>query len=43
MDEERDELAEEELQLKQDMGLDRQLRNLAVLQGNDRLGSQRGT
>lgn len=41
VDEEGYELAEEELQLKQDAGLDWQLGDLTVLQGYDRLGGQR--
>lgn len=40
VDEEGYELAEEELQFKQNAGLDWQLRDFAVLQGHDRLGGQ---
>ena len=40
VDEEGYELAEEELQLKQNAGLDGQLGDLAVLQGHDRLGGE---
>lgn len=40
VDEEGYELAEEELQFKQNAGLDWQLRDLAVLQGHDSLGGQ---
>lgn len=40
VDEEGYELAEEELQFKQNAGLDWQLRDLAVLQGHDCLGGQ---
>lgn len=42
VDEEGYELAEEELQLKQNAGLDGQLGDLAVLEGHNRLGGKRG-